>query len=215
MEQLTHLVILHFGGNILTRISQLFDKYIDVLIKAIPCTSEDENFTDLKDVPFRAETDSQQLALLGTAFTIAEELLPMVVSKIRNVLNESKEAGIGPVENVMPSANNTLESKDWRRQLQHSLDKLKDHFCRQYVVSFIYSRDDKTRLDAQTYLQEKEEGLFWDSDPLPSLPFQVILSQAMKTFLSNSTCYTLEVIFLYMPFLITFSYMVICHYVSE
>ncbi|XP_027185869.1 exocyst complex component EXO84C-like [Coffea eugenioides] len=180
VEQLTHLVILHFGGNILTRISQLFDKYIDVLIKAIPSTSEDENLTDLKDVPFRAETDSQQLALLGTAFTIAEELLPMVVSKIRNILNESKEAGIGPVENVMPSANNTLESKDWRRQLQHSLDKLKDHFCRQYVVSFIYSRDDKTRLDAQTYLQEKEEGLFWDSDPLPSLPFQALFGKLQQ-----------------------------------
>ncbi|XP_027086981.2 exocyst complex component EXO84C-like isoform X1 [Coffea arabica] len=180
VEQLTHLVILHFGGNILTRISQLFDKYIDVLIKAIPSTSEDENLTDLTDVPFRAETDSQQLALLGTAFTIAEELLPMVVSKIRNILSESKEAGIGPVENVMPSANNTLESKDWRRQLQHSLDKLKDHFCRQYVVSFIYSRDDKTRLDAQTYLQEKEEGLFWDSDPLPSLPFQALFGKLQQ-----------------------------------
>lgn len=180
VEQLTHLVILHFGGNILTRISQLFDKYVDVLIKAIPSTSEDEDLTDLKDVPFRAETDSQQLALLGTAFTIAEELLPMVVSKIWNILSESKEAGIGAVENVMPSANNTLEYKDWRRQLQHSLEKLKNHFCQQYVVSFIYSRDDKTRLDAQTYLQGKKEGLFWDSDPLPSLPFQALFGKLQQ-----------------------------------
>lgn len=175
----------------MTRISLLFDKYVDMLIKAIPSTTEDDNLTDLKDVPFRAETDSQQLALLGTAFTIAEELLPMVVSKIWNILNESREAGTGPMENAMTSANNTLEYKDWRRQLQHFLDKLKNHFCQQYVVSFLYSRDDKTRLDAQTYLQGKEEDLIWDTDPLPSLPFQVTCTQTRKPFSSNSLCYTM------------------------
>ncbi|KAL3522998.1 hypothetical protein ACH5RR_015832 [Cinchona calisaya] len=180
VEQLTHFVILHFGGNILTRISQLFDKYIDVLIKALPSTPEEDNLTDMKDIPFRAETDSQQLALLGTAFTIAEELLPMVVSKIWNILSESKEVGIGPMESIMPSANNTLEFKEWRRQLQHSLDKLKDHFCRQYVISFIYSRDDKTRLDAHNYLQGKEDNLFWKSDPFPSLPFQALFGKLQQ-----------------------------------
>lgn len=172
MEKLTQLVILHFGANILTRISQLFDKYVDSLIKALPGLSEDDNLTELKEpVPFRAETDSEQLALLGTAFTIAEELLPMVVSRIWNVLNESKEAGS---ENMMPAANNTVELKDWRRQLQHSLDKLRDNFCRQYVVNFIYSRDGDARLDAQIYLSGVGEHTIWETDPLPSLPFQVL-----------------------------------------
>lgn len=176
VEQLTYLVIQHFGGNILIRISQLFDNYVDALIKALAGSSEEESLIELKDmVPFRAETDSQQLALLGTAFTIAEELLPMVVSRVWNVLNESKEAGTAPGPNIVPSANNTLEFKDWRRHLQHSLDKLRDYFCRHYVLSFIYSRDGKTRLDAQIYLQAKEEDMFWGSDPLPSLPFQVIM----------------------------------------
>lgn len=174
MEQLTYLFIQHFGGNILIRISQLFDNYVDALIKALPGSTDDDNPIELKEaVPFRAETDSQQLALLGTAFTIAEELLPMVVSRIWNVLNETKEVGSGP-ESMLPSANNILEFKDWRRHLQHSLDKLRDYFCRQYVLSFIYSRDGKTRLDAHIYLHVKEEDLFWDSDPLPSLPFQVM-----------------------------------------
>ena len=130
-----------------------------MLIKALP-SPEDDNLSDLKDdVQFKAETDSQQFALLGAAFTIAEELLPMVVSKVWNVLNESKEAGLGFTENSMPSANNTLELKDWRRQLQHSLDKLKNYFCQQYVISFIYSRDDNTRLDTKNYLRDEKEDL--------------------------------------------------------
>ncbi|KAK2975483.1 hypothetical protein RJ640_005792 [Escallonia rubra] len=181
VEQLTPLVILHFGGNILTRISQLFDKYVDTLIKALPGPSEDDSLTEPKEtVPFRAETDSQQLALLGAAFTIAEELLPMVVSRIWSVLNESKEAASGLTDNIMPPTSNTIEFKDWRRHLQHSWDKLKDHFCRQYVLNFIYSRDGQTRLDVQIYLNGEGEDLIWDSDPLPSLPFQALFGKLQQ-----------------------------------
>ncbi|GFS45028.1 hypothetical protein Acr_00g0093720 [Actinidia rufa] len=115
-----------------------------------------------------------------TAFTVAEDLLPMAVSRIWTALNESKEAGSGLVENLMSLPTNTIEPKDWRRQLQHSLDKLRDHFCRQYVVSFIYSRDGKTRLAAQIYLNSKEEDLFGDSDPLPSLPFQALFGKLQQ-----------------------------------
>ncbi|CAA0832236.1 Exocyst complex component EXO84C [Striga hermonthica] len=182
VEHLTRSVILHFGGNILTRIAQLFDRYVDILIKSLTGPTEDDNLSDLKDpVPFKAETDSQQLALLGTAFTIAEELLPMVVSRIWNVLNESKEAGAGQADNVLlPLVNISVDPKDWRRQLQHSLDKLRDHFCRQYVLSFIYSRDGETRLDAQIYLRGKGQDLTRNADPLPSLPFQALFGKLQQ-----------------------------------
>lgn len=180
VEQLTPLVILHFGGNVLTRISQLFDKYVDALIRALPGPSEDDNLTELKEaVPFRVETDSEQLALLGTAFTVADELLPMLVSRIWSALNESKEAANGVVENILPMANNAIELKDWRRHLQHSLDKLRDHFCRQYVLNFIYSRDGEARLDAQIYLHGKGDDLIWDSN-LPSLPFQALFGKLQQ-----------------------------------
>lgn len=160
----------------MTRISQLFDKYVEVLIKALTGPTEDDNLADLKEhIPFKAETDSQQLALLGTAFTIAEELLPMVVSRIWNVLSESKETGNGGADSLLPPLNNIIDPKDWRRQLQFSLDKLRDHFCRQYVLTFIYSRDGETRLEAQIYLVGKPGESIFDSDPLPSLPFQVII----------------------------------------
>ena len=169
VEQLTPLTILHFGGSILIRISQLFAKYVDVLIKALPGPSEDDNLTELKeDLPYRAETDAQQLALLGIAFTLAE-LLPIAIWRTPN---ESKEPANGPTENTVHTAT-AIESKEWRRNIQHSLDELRDHFCRQYVLNFIYSREGKTQLNAQIYLNGKGDDLLWDSGPLPSLPFQV------------------------------------------
>lgn len=162
-------MVLHFGGNILTRISQLFDKYMDVLIKGLPGPSDDESLVELKEpILFRAETDSEQLALLGIAFTIVDELLPNAVVKVWNPKNESDEQS----EAILPNGS-TPELKEWKRHLQHSFDKLRDHFCRQYVLSFIYSREGKTRLNAKIYLTGDGED-YWDSDHLPSLPFQVI-----------------------------------------
>lgn len=179
LGQLTPLVILHFGGSVLTRISQLFDKYMDALIKALPGPSDDDNLPELKEaVPFRAETDSEQLAVLGVAFTILDELLPNAVISTWKQQNESEEPKSANTENVVPNANTSVELKDWRKQLQHSFDKLRDHFCRQYVLSFIYSREGKTRLNAQIYLSNDGEDHDWDPEPLPSLPFQVIASAA-------------------------------------
>ncbi|GAV64361.1 hypothetical protein CFOL_v3_07879 [Cephalotus follicularis] len=178
LEQLTPVTILHFGGNVLTRISKLFDKYMDVLIKALPGPSDDDNLAELKEaISFRTETDSEQLALLGVAFTIVDELLPNAVLKVWNLKTGNKEA---LSENIVPNASSTAELKDWKRHLQHSFDKLRDHFCRQYVLTFIYSRAGKTRLNAQIYLSGNGEDLYWDSDPLPSLPFQALFAKLQQ-----------------------------------
>ncbi|KAE7995973.1 hypothetical protein FH972_000724 [Carpinus fangiana] len=181
LKQLTPLAVVHFGGNVLSRISQLYDKYMDALIKALPSPSDDEGLMDLKEaIPFRAETDSEQLAILGIAFTILDELLPNAVMISWKQQNESNEPKSGPIENIVPSASTPIDLKDWRRHLQHSFDKLKDHFCRQYVLNFIYAREGKTRLDAQIYLNGRGEDLYWDSDPLPSLPFQALFSKLQQ-----------------------------------
>ncbi|XVE88464.1 hypothetical protein DITRI_Ditri19aG0071600 [Diplodiscus trichospermus] len=176
LEQLTPLVVSHFGGNVLPRISQLFEKYTDALIRALPATSDDDSAPELKEsIPFRAETDSEQLAILGIAFTIMDELLPSMVVKIWNPKSENQEPGN---ETIVPNASTNTELKDWRRQLQYSFDKLRDHFCRQYVLSFIYSREGKTRLNAQIYLGGDGEDSEWDT--LPSLPFQALFSKLQQ-----------------------------------
>ncbi|KAL4200801.1 hypothetical protein AMTRI_Chr02g212960 [Amborella trichopoda] len=181
VEQLTPNAILHYGGNILYRLAKLFDSYIDALIKVLPGSSEDDNPSENKDnINFRAETDAQQLALLGTAFTVAEELLPMAVSGICSQKNEGDEPVSMSSDNSNLLPGNTIELKDLRRHLKPSLDKLRDHYCRHYVLSFIYSSDGKPRLDARLYLNGKAEDLFWDSDPLPSLPFQALFTKLQE-----------------------------------
>ncbi|GAU47292.1 hypothetical protein TSUD_94810 [Trifolium subterraneum] len=102
LEQLTPMAVLHFGGNVLSRILQLFDKYMDALIKSLPGPSDDDNLPELKEaVPFRAETDSEQLAILGIAFTILDELLPNAVLSTWMLQNESKEPNSGLMENAL------------------------------------------------------------------------------------------------------------------
>ncbi|OIW10235.1 hypothetical protein TanjilG_27986 [Lupinus angustifolius] len=180
LEQLTPLASLHFGGSILSRISQLFDKYMDALIKALPGPSDDDNLPELKEaVPFRAETDSEQLAILGIAFTILDELLPNAVLSTWTQQSESKEPISELKENVL-NANASVELKEWRKHLQHCFDKLRDHFCRQYILNFIYSREGKTRLNAHIYLNDNREDLYRDSDPLPSLPFQALFAKLQQ-----------------------------------
>jgi exocyst complex component 8 len=174
LDQATPLTIVHFGGTILNKMLQLFDRYVDSLIKVLPGPSEDDNLVELKEpVEFKAESDSQQLTLIGTAYTVADELLPATVSKFFGMQTEKKGSG-GSIEGVGSGSIYSIEYKEWKRHLQHSLDKLRDHFCRQYVLSFIYM-EGKSRLDARMYLERKSDDLLFDSDPLPSLPFQVIV----------------------------------------
>ncbi|XP_061354730.1 exocyst complex component EXO84C [Gastrolobium bilobum] len=181
LEQLTPLATLHFGGNVLIRISALFDKYMDALIKALPGPSDDDNLPELKEAMlFRAETDSEQLAILGIAFTILDELLPNAVLSTWMQQSESKEPNSGLTENAVFNTNASVELKEWRKHLQHSFDKLRDHFCRQYVLSFIYSREGKTQLNAHIYMGDNREDFYWDSDLLPSLPFQALFAKLQQ-----------------------------------
>ncbi|XP_057526416.1 exocyst complex component EXO84C [Amaranthus tricolor] len=181
IDQLTPLAILQFGGNVLSRVLKLFDNYVDLLMKALPMVLEDDGITELKeDLPFKAEADSQQLALLGVANTVADELLPMALSRIWNAKMETNDPSTGSLESILSIGGNVAEFKDWRRQLQLSLDKLKDYFCQQYVCNFIYTREEKAKLDARIYVDVEGEVLPWDSDPLPSLPFQALFARLQQ-----------------------------------
>ncbi|KAF3325513.1 exocyst complex component EXO84C isoform X1 [Carex littledalei] len=163
LDQLTPMAISHFGGIVLNKILQLFDRYVEILIKALPNTEDDSLIDSKEHLCFRAETDAQQLALIGAAYSVSDELLPVAVSQFFNLQSEKEGPGGGV----------NLEYKEWRRHLGHSLDKLRDHFSRQYVLNFVYSREGEARLDARMYLQGKGDDLFWDPEALPSFPFQL------------------------------------------
>ncbi|KAL5198459.1 hypothetical protein ABZP36_001971 [Zizania latifolia] len=173
LDQVTPMTIVHFGGTILNKFVQLFDKYVETLIKVLPGASDDDNLVESKEpIEFKAESDAQQIQLIGTAYTVADELLPAAVSKFFDIQTEKKGIG-GSGEGLGSRSIYSIEYKEWKRNLQHSLDKLRDYFCLQYVLSFIYL-EGKSRLDARMYLELKTDDLLWESDPSPSLPFQAL-----------------------------------------
>ncbi|KAJ3674847.1 hypothetical protein LUZ60_005463 [Juncus effusus] len=176
LDQLTPMAISHFGGIILNKTLQLFDKFIETLIRALPSTEEDETLAlnpnqtlNFKTLNFKAESDSQQLTLIRSAYSVSDELSPVAVSQFFNLQSEEGTGGAN------------MEYKEWKRHLMRSLDKLRDHFCRQYVLNFVYSREGEARLDGRMYLVKKnEKDLFWEPEPLPSFPFQALFGRLQQ-----------------------------------
>ncbi|KAJ0235883.1 Exocyst complex component EXO84C [Hirschfeldia incana] len=182
LEQLTHVAVSHFGESVLARVLQLYDKYIDFLIKALPGHADEDGLPELQDhtILTRAETDSEQLALLGAAFTILDELLPKSLVKVWNLEVENGGGGDGGGDSssgTSPSliSSSAPELKEWKRHMVQAFDKLRNYFCLQFVLSFIYSREGLTRLDALIYLTETPDDLH-----LPSLPFQALFSKLQQ-----------------------------------
>jgi hypothetical protein len=69
-------------------------KIVDSLIKVLPGSSEGDDLVESKEpVEFKAESDAQQLTLIGTAYTVADELLPATVSKFFGMQTEKKGTG--------------------------------------------------------------------------------------------------------------------------
>ncbi|KAF2618794.1 hypothetical protein F2Q68_00040585 [Brassica cretica] len=164
--------------NVLARVLQLYDKYIDFLIKALPGHADEDGLPELQDhtILTRAETDSEQLALLGAAFTILDELLPKSLVKVWK-LEVENGGGDGGDSSSSPSliSSSAPELKEWKRHMVQAFDKLRNYFCLQFVLSFIYSREGLTRLDALIYLTETPDDLH-----LPSLPFQALFSKLQQ-----------------------------------
>ncbi|KAJ1701074.1 hypothetical protein LUZ63_000853 [Rhynchospora breviuscula] len=177
LDQLTPMVVLHFRPIIMRKTHQLFDKYVEIMAKAIPTFCEDGTFIYPKEQTyFKTETEIQQLALLNSISAITDEFLPVAISKILQSQGELKEPDKG-LENL---ASISREYKNWRRRIQHSSDKIIEHFCWQYVIRLVYTRKGKARLDAHAYLELEGDDLIGDLEPLPSLPFQALFARMQK-----------------------------------
>lgn len=176
LEDLAPLINLQIGQSIVDSITVLFNKYIDILSRAMPCLSGDKLKTvssfDSNLNP--AKTESQQLALLANATALADELLPCSVSKfsiLKDGIIDCPSKGNHMI--LRKNASHLIQCKDWRYCLQHSVDKLRDQFCQQYVLNQIYLTQGDTQLTALRYLNDKSKDLLLDENPMPSSPFQV------------------------------------------
>lgn len=84
IECFTPFTIVHLRGSILNGLTFPFDSYKNIGVRVVTCTSEDEN-----SIGFRgnsnliyAKLEAQQLYLLGNASALADEVIPLYVSKV-------------------------------------------------------------------------------------------------------------------------------------
>ncbi|CAN1298630.1 Exocyst complex component EXO84B [Linum perenne] len=158
------------GGQTLTGVFKVFNSYINMLIKALPGSMEEEaNFEGFANKIVRmAETEEQQIALLANASLLADELLPRAAMKLYPPSHANYKDERSRRHADKPNRN--PEQREWRKRLVTAVDRLKDTFCRQHALDLIFTEDGDSYLSAEMYLNmdSNVEEIEW----LPSPIFQ-------------------------------------------
>lgn len=171
-EDVGPLLSMQLGGQTLEGLFQVFNSYVNMLIKALPGSMEEEaNFegSGNKIVPM-AETEAQQIALLANASLLADELLPRAAMKLSPVSQATykDDARRRPLDRQ----NRQPEQREWKRRLVSSVDRLKDTFCRQHALDLIFTEEGDSHLTADMYIAM--DGNVDEFEWSPSLIFQVL-----------------------------------------
>ncbi|CAK8574532.1 unnamed protein product [Lathyrus sativus] len=169
-EDVGPLLSMQLGGQALEGLFQVFNFYMNMLIKALPeSMDEEENFEGSANKIVRmAETEAQQIALLANASLLADELLPRAAMKLSS-LNQDPYKDDNR-RRTSERQNRHPEQREWRRRLVGSVDKLKDTFCRQHALSLIFTEEGDSLLTADMYINM--EGNADDVEWIPSSIFQ-------------------------------------------
>ncbi|KAJ6720024.1 EXOCYST COMPLEX COMPONENT EXO84A [Salix viminalis] len=169
-EDVGPLLSMQLGGQTLEGLFQVFNSYVNMLIKALPGSMEEEaNFEGSGNKIVRmAETEAQQIALLANASLLADELLPRAAMKLAP-LNQTNFKD-DPRRRPLDRQNRHPEQREWRKRLVNSVDRLKDTFCRQHALDLIFTEDGDSHLSAEMYINMV--GNADEVDWFPSLIYQ-------------------------------------------
>lgn len=171
-EDVGPLLSMQLGGQTLEGLFQVFNAYVNMLIKALPGSMEDEaNFEGSGNKIVRlAETEEQQIALLANASLLADELLPRAAMKLSPLSQSHYKDDFH--RRPADRQNRHPEQREWRRRLVSSVDRLKDTFCRQHALDLIFPEEGDSHLTADMYINM--DGNADEIDWFPSLLFQVL-----------------------------------------
>lgn len=174
-EDVGPLLSMQLGGQTLEGLYQVFNSFVNTLIKALPNSMEEEaNFDDPGNKIVRmAETEAQQIALLANASLLADELLPRAAMKLSppSQANYKDDLHRKPLDRH----NRHPEHREWKRRLVSSVDRLKDAFCRQHALDLIFTEDGDSHLAAEMYINM--DGNADEIDWFPSPIFQELYSK--------------------------------------
>ncbi|RHN51644.1 putative cullin repeat-like-containing domain, exocyst complex component Exo84 [Medicago truncatula] len=148
------LEILQLDGLALEGLHQVFNFYVNLLINAMPGSAVTENLesTGHKIVKI-AETETQQIALLGNAILLADELLPRAVIKLSHSTKGDDDSLKRASDKQKPP-----EQRELKKRLQREVDRLRDIFCRQHALELIFTVDGEPLVNSQMYLGMEEKG---------------------------------------------------------
>lgn len=175
-EDVGPLLSMQLGGKTLEGLFQVFNSYVNMLIKALPGSMEEEeaNFEGSGNKIVRmAETEAQQIALLANASLLADELLPRAAMKLAS-LNQASYTE-DPRKKPSDRQNRHPEQREWKRRLVSSVDRLKDSFCRQHALDLIFTEDGDSHLSADMYINM--DGNADEVEWFPSSIFQELYAK--------------------------------------
>ncbi|KAK3427867.1 hypothetical protein EUGRSUZ_F04008 [Eucalyptus grandis] len=177
-EDVGPLLSMQLGGQTLEGLFQVFNSYVNMLIKALPGSMEDEaNFEDSGNKIVRlAETEAQQIALLANASLLADELLPRAAMKLSPLSQSHYKDDFQ--RRPTDRQNRHPEQREWRRRLVSSVDRLKDTFCRQHALDLIFTEEGDSHLTADMYINM--DGNADEIDWFPSLLFQELFAKLTR-----------------------------------
>ncbi|ONI17572.1 hypothetical protein PRUPE_3G167600 [Prunus persica] len=169
-EDVGPLLSMQLGGQTLEGLLQVFNSYVNMLIKALPGSMEEEaNFEGSGNKIVRiAENEAQQIALLANASLLADELLPRAAMKLSPLNQVAYRDDLR--RRSSDRQNRHPEQREWKRRLGSSVDRLKDSFCRQHALDLIFTEDGDSHLSADMYINM--DGNADEVEWFPSLIFQ-------------------------------------------
>ncbi|KAF8095628.1 hypothetical protein N665_0328s0007 [Sinapis alba] len=175
-EDVGPLLSMQLGSKALKGLFRVFNSYVDVLVRALPGSMEEEeaNFEGFGNkIVQMAETEAQQLALLANASLLADELLPRAAMKLSPLDQTSHRTD--DLRRPSDRQNRNPEQREWKRRLLGTVDKLKDAFCRQHALDLIFTEEGDSHLSADMYINMDGNGD--DVDWFPSLIFQELYAK--------------------------------------
>ncbi|KAL6144279.1 hypothetical protein ACLB2K_054974 [Fragaria x ananassa] len=172
-EDVGPLLSMQLGGQTLEGLFQVFNAYVNMLIKALPGSMDEEaNYEGSGNKIVRmAGDEAQQMALLANASLLADELLPRAAMKLAPLTQAAVKDDLR--RRSSDRQNRHPEQREWKRRLVSSVDRLKDSFCRQHALDLIFTEEGDSHLTADMYINL--DGNVDEFEWFPSLIFQFYL----------------------------------------
>ncbi|KAH9626233.1 hypothetical protein KSS87_000112 [Heliosperma pusillum] len=167
-EDVGPLQNMHLGSRTLEGVYEVFNTYVNMLIKALPNSIEDEaNYEGAGSKIVRmADNEAQQIALLANASLLADELLPRAALKLSH-FNQADYPD-EPQKRASDRQNRHPEQREWKRRLVSSVDRLKNSFCQHHALDLIFTEEGESNLTADMYVSVDARGeeIQWFPSPI-------------------------------------------------